>query len=173
MPLELRSLGPGRALTIVTIGYWVVTAVFDRIRIEPTAMMVGCVALLSLGPRVRALFERLVPYLLFVVAYDAIRYGRDAWLTPERVITCGVRDFERGVTPFGGGSTVGDWLQLHSHPVFDVFFAAPYFVFAYVVLGYAIVLNFVDRPRMSRFLWSFLVANLVAFVVWLAFPVAP
>jgi hypothetical protein len=173
MRREFPPLGPGRAFTLLALIYLLGTAVFDRLRLEPIGMLAGSIVLQLLGPRVKGLFERLVPYLLFVLAYDAVRYGRDAFLTVERVSACGVRDFERRLLPLGPDMSIGDWLQWHSHPILDVFFAAPYFVFAYVVLGYAIVLNFIDRPRMSRFLWSFLVANLVAFAVWLAFPVAP
>lgn len=136
-------------------------------------MLLGCLVLPRLGPRVKALFERLVPYLLFVIAYDAVRYGRDAFLNADRVTVCGIRSLEQSLLGFGSGGTVGDWAQRHASTPLDLLFAAPYFVFAYVVLGYGLFLYFVDRPRMSRFLWSFFVANIVAFGIWLAFPVAP
>jgi inositol phosphorylceramide synthase catalytic subunit len=166
-------LQPAPFITSIALTYVVVTAIFDRFRLELLAMLFGCVVLQRLGPRVKDLFERFVPYLLFVVAYDVVRYGRDAFLTADRVSVCGIRDLEKSLLGFGTGGTLGDWAQLHASAPLDLLFAAPYFVFAMVVLGYGLFLYFVDQPRMGRFLWSFLVANMIAFGIWLAFPVAP
>jgi inositol phosphorylceramide synthase catalytic subunit len=166
-------LQPTRLMTAVAVAYATATACFDRFRLEPFALMLGSVVLPRSGRRVKDLFEQLVPYLLFALAYDAVRYGRDAFLTVGRVTVCGIRSLEQAFLGFGSGGTPGDWAQAHISAPLDLLFAAPYFVFAYVVLGYGLFLYFVDRPRMSRFLWSFFVANIVAFALWLAFPVAP
>jgi inositol phosphorylceramide synthase catalytic subunit len=164
---------PARFITAIAVLYAALTTIFYGLRFEPIGILLLCIVLQVLGKRIKDLFERLVPYLLFVIAYDAVRYGRDAWLTRERVTVCGIRSLEQKLLSFGSGSTPGDWAQRHANVALDLLFAAPYFVFAYVVLGYGLVLYFVDRPRMSRFLWAFLVANLIAFVIWLAYPVAP
>lgn len=164
---------PARLMTTVTATYAIVTILFDRPRLEPIALFAGSLLLQNVGARVRALFEGLVPYLLFVVAYDAVRYGRDAFLAPERVTVCGIRDLELRYFSPGTTGTIGDWAQAQASTSLDLLFAAPYFVFAYVVLGYGLFLYFADRPRMSTFLWSFFVANIIAFGIWLAFPVAP
>lgn len=168
-----RLRNPAGFLTFLALLYAMATPILFKPRIEPFALGFGCVAFQMFGRRVRDLFERLVPYLLFVLAYDAVRYGRDAFLTADRVTVCGIREFEHKLFPLANGVTIGDWVQSRVSTPLDMLFAAPYFVFAYVVLGYGLYLYSVDRPRMSRFLWSFCLANLVAFVVWLAFPVAP
>ncbi len=179
MPLEyLRRASvwqfqPARFITSVTLAYLLATAIFDRLRLELLAMSLACVVLQRLGPRLKDLFERFVPYLLFVLAYDVVRYARDAFLTADRVSVCGIRALEESLLGFGTGGTLGDWAQLHASTPLDLLFAAPYFVFAMVVLGYGLFLYFVDRPRMSRFLWAFFLANVIAFGIWLAFPVAP
>ena len=164
---------PARLISVVTIAYAVLTAVLDRPRWEPFALLFGTFILQRLGPRVKDLFERLVPYLLFVVAYDAVRYGRDAFLSADRVTVGGIRSVEQLLLGLGTDRTPGDWAQTHASASLDLLFAAPYFVFAYVVLLYGLYLYFVDQARMSRFLWAFFVANAIAFVIWLAFPVAP
>lgn len=168
-----RLSSPVEFMTVLALAYALLTPLFARPRIEPFAIALGCLALQMSGKRIRDLFERLVPYLLFVLAYDALRYGRDAFLTADRVTVCEIRNLESQLLPIGSGLTIGDWVQLHTSKALDLAFATPYFVFAYVVLGYGLYLYTVDRPRMSRFLWSFCVANLIAFVIWLVLPVAP
>jgi hypothetical protein len=179
MPADLRSRvaawlsQPVRLMTSVAAGYALVVLCFDRIRWEPLALVFGCLVLPRLGAKAKRLFAGLVPYFLFVLAYDAVRYGRDAFLTADRVTVCGIRAMEQKVLGSGSAGTIGDWAQQHVSVPLDLLFAAPYFVFAYVVLGYGLVLYVIDRPRMSRFLWAFFVANILAFGIWLAFPVAP
>lgn len=168
-----RYSSPARFMLVVTSVYAVVTALFDRPRLEPLALLLGCIVLPRAGRRISGLFDGLVPYLLFVVAYDAVRYGRDAFLNANRVNVCGIRTLEQRLFSFGTAGTVGDWVQQQATTSLDMLFAAPYFVFAYVVLGYGVYLHRVDRPRMARFLWSFFVANVIAFGIWLAVPVAP
>lgn len=168
-----RLRKPAEFMTAVAVVYALATPIVFEPRIEPFALGIGCVVLQMLGKRIKDLFEHLVPYLMFLLAYDAIRYGRDAFLSADRVTVCGIRDFEHKLWPLANGRTIGDWVQTHVNTPMDLLFAAPYFVFAYVVLGYGLYLYYVDRPRMSRFLWSFCAANLIAFVVWLVFPVAP
>ena len=77
------------------------------------------------------------------------------------------------ITLPGPGQTWQDWFAVHHHPAVDLLFAVPYFVFVYVVLGYAIYLYFADRKRMRHFLWAYAVGNFIAFAVWLLLPAAP
>src|SRR5512145_2178982 len=82
---------PADFFTVVTFLYAVGTATFFGLRFEPLGLFFGAVVLQLLGKRIKDLFEKLVPYLLFVVAYDAVRYGRDAFLRSDRVTVCGIR----------------------------------------------------------------------------------
>ncbi len=162
-----------QATTVLgVLGYALTTTLLAAPRPEPWALAALGTTVLLL-PWTRRLFERLIPYLVFLLAVDAVRYGRDAFLTAERIVVCGIRSLEVKLFGFGSGLTPGEWLARHQTPSLDFFFATPYFVFAFVVLAYGLFLYFVDRPRMSRFLWAFAFSNLVAFVIWLLLPVAP
>ena len=69
--------------------------------------------------------------------------------------------------------TFQDWFAVHHNGFFDLLFALPYLVFAYVVLIYASYLYFVDRPRMGYFLWAYAIGNFISFAMWLLVPAAP
>jgi inositol phosphorylceramide synthase catalytic subunit len=157
----------------VLLIYAALTTIFATFRPELWLAGAAVAGLAFWRPRIVPLFERLIPYGLFLLAYDALRYGRDAFLTADRVAVCSMRSLEIQLLSFGGEQTPGEWLAQYRTPTLDLLFATPYFVFAYVVLGYALFLYAVDRERMSHFLWAFAIANLVAFVFWLFVPVAP
>jgi hypothetical protein len=102
-----------------------------------------------------------------------VRYAR-AWLVQaDRVLGCELRSLELALFSVAPNVTPQDWFMRHHSPVWDVIFALPYAFFAYAALAYAAYLYFVDRPRMRHYLWSFALANLISFVVWLALPAAP
>jgi len=166
------SLGPRHWFLAGLFLYVLFVTGTDRVRPELILGLLGFVGLFAVA-RLRPFLDRMVPYALFVVVYDAIRYLRPHFLRAERVATCSVRDLELWLFSVGDGLTPGEWLAARATPATDLLFAAPYFVFVYVVLGYAVFLFFRDRERMSRFLWAFLVANLIGFSTWLLLPVAP
>jgi hypothetical protein len=89
------------------------------------------------------------------------------------VHACGLRSFELSTLSVAPGVTLQDWFQSHHAPFWDLVFAVPYTVFAYLALIYSAYLYFVDRPRMRHYLWAFAIANFISFFVWMAFPAAP
>lgn len=136
--------------------------------------VVGVACVLAYAtPRTKRFFVDILPYLVVVIGYDAVRYARVAVVTPERVLGCGLRDAELALFPAGSGQTWQDFLQRHTHPALDLLFAVPYAIFAYLALIYAAYLYFVDRPRMRHYLWAFAIANYISFVMWLVVPAAP
>lgn len=168
-----KRLSIGQVATVVAVAYALVTTTLVGLRLEPWLLAGLCIVLLSLGTRVADLFDRVVPYLVFLTLYDALRYARDALLTTDRVVVCGLRSIELTLFGLGSNLTPGEWLQQRHTAAADLVLATPYFVFAYVVIIYALVLYWLDRPRMSRYLWSFALANAIAFVVWVFVPSAP
>ncbi len=166
-------LSLGHWATAGLLLYALTTTTLAGFRVEPWLFFGLGVACLAVGRRVADLFTRLVPYILFLTMYDALRYARDAFLTPERVAVCSIRDVELALFGFGTEAMPGEWLLGFQSPLLDLIFAAPYFVFAFVVILYALVLYRIDRPRMGRFLWAFALANAIAFVIWLFVPCAP
>jgi membrane-associated phospholipid phosphatase len=157
----------------VPLGYVLVVTVIGDLRPEHIALVVVICLLAYTTERIRRFFVAIAPYLATVMAYDTVRYPRAALVTTDRVLGCGLRAAELRLFGVGPDTTPGDWFATHHWPALDLVCAAPYTVFAYVVLGYAIYLYFVDRERMQRFVWAYAIGNLISFVCWLGVPAAP
>jgi hypothetical protein len=162
-----------RLFPIVPLLYVLAIAAAGQLRFEHTLLVLVVVGLSSFGPRTRAFLGDIAPYILVLIGYDTVRYARDVFVSADRVAACGLRQLELATFAVSPGVTLQDWFQLHHAPFWDVVFAVPYTVFAYLALIYSAYLYFVDRPRMRRYLWAFAIANFMSFVVWMALPAAP
>jgi hypothetical protein len=162
-----------RLFPLVPVLYVLVIAGIGDLRVEHIVLVLVVLGLSAFGPRARAFLSDITPYVLVALGYDLVRYARRLFVTAERVHGCQLRQFELSTLAVSPGVTLQDWFQLHHAPFWDVVFAVPYTVFAYLALLYSAYLYFVDRPRMRRYLWAFAIANFISFVMWMAFPAAP
>jgi hypothetical protein len=171
----LRRYGQllARLFPIVPVLYVLVIAGVGDLRIEHVLLLIAVVALSAFGPRSRAFLNDITPYILVAIGYDTVRYARRLFVTADRVRGCGLRNLELATFRVAPGVTLQDWFQLHHAPFWDVVFAVPYTIFAYLALLYSAYLYFTDRPRMRRYLWSFAIANFISFAMWMALPAAP
>lgn len=160
-------------LPLTVAAYAVVIFAIGDLRPEHVVFAVGTAALGYWGPRSKRFLIDIAPYIGVAVLYDIVRYLRPLFVTPERVIGCGLRELELALFAVAPGVTAQDWLATCSAPVLDLLFAVPYTVFVYVAFVYAAYLYFVDRPRMRHYLWSYAIANSISFFMWLAVPAAP
>lgn len=113
-----------------------------------------------------------VPAILILLGYEAVQYLRPFFVTPGRIVGCGMRDLEASL--FGiDGFTPSSFFATHHNAFFDVFFAIPYTFFWMIAVVYGVVLFFRNRPRLSHYLWLLALAHAVAFVLWMALPTAP
>jgi hypothetical protein len=162
-----------RLFPVVPVLYVLIIAGIGDLRVEHIVLVLVVLGLSAFGPRARAFLSDITPYVLVALGYDSVRYARRVFVTAERVHGCQMRAFELSTLSVSPGVTLQDWFQVHHAPFWDVVFAVPYTVFAYLALLYSAYLYFVDRPRMRRYLWAFAIANFISFVVWMAFPAAP
>jgi inositol phosphorylceramide synthase catalytic subunit len=162
-----------RLFPVVPVLYVLIIAGIGDLRVEHIVLVLIVLGLSAFGPRARAFLSDITPYVLVALGYDLVRYARRVFVTAERVHGCQLRQFELSTLAVSPGVTLQDWFQLHHAPFWDVVFAVPYTVFAYLALIYSAYLYFVDRPRMRRYLWAFAIANFISFVMWMAFPAAP
>jgi len=129
---------------------------------------------LRYGSRVtKELLIAIWPLLFVAIGYDLMRFVRPIFVTPDRVAGCGVRRFELALFGVGPDQTLSDYFAIHHNAIFDLYFAVPYFGFILFAVLYGLYLFFADRTRLRRFAWVLSVIYLSAFIVWLAFPVAP
>jgi membrane-associated phospholipid phosphatase len=157
----------------VPLAYILVVAAIGDFRPEHGLIVALVCALAYATQRTKQFFLSASPYLITGIAYDALRYPRAAVVTSSQVLGCGLRSAEARLFGVGPDTTLQDWFAVNNLPALDLFCAVPYFAFAYVVLGYASYLYFVDRARMHHFLWAYAIANFIAFACWIVLPAAP
>ncbi len=169
-----KGLWPRRVwLPFVPFVYCTTMSLLGFFRWEYIIVAGSCLVLAFATTRTRDFLLDVSPYVLFAITYDFVKYVIDATITPSRVITCGLRNLELALFQVSPGVTPQDYFRVHPNVVVDVICALPYAVFFAVVFIYAGYLFRVDRPRMRLFLWSFAIANLIAFTCWVLIPAAP
>jgi hypothetical protein len=132
------------------------------------------VAAIAFGNRTsKSFFVLTSPFLLTAWGDDAIRYLIPVFVTPQRILGCAMRSAELALFRVTPDETLSDYFAIHHAPVFDVLAAVPYAIFWMFPLFYAGYMFYVDRPRLSFYLWTLLVAQAVVWFMWLAFPAAP
>ena len=158
----------------ITTGYFALLLLFGgQLRPEHYVMAVAVPVLGFAGARGARFLRDVFPWLFVITSYDAVRYAREALLRADNVMGCGLRAAELRFFSVAPGTTLQDWFVAHHRLGLDLFFSVPYGVFAYFALAYASYLYIADRPRMRRFLWSFALANVMSYALWLLFPAAP
>jgi membrane-associated phospholipid phosphatase len=160
---------PGGLPLLYVAAVWAV----GDLRPEHVVIVAIASALAYASARTKQFFVDVTPYLAVAIGYDAVRYARQVVVTPDRVMSCGLRNAELFLFSAAPGVTWQDYWQAHSLPALDLLFAVPYAIFAYLALIYAAYLYFVDRPRMRHYLWAFAIANYISFAAWLVVPAAP
>jgi hypothetical protein len=160
-------------LPAIPLIYGFILLGLGQVRSEHLVAGAICIALGYAGPKTKRFLVDASPYVLVLMGYDLVRYLRGPFVTSDRVLGCGLRELELSLFSVAPGVTLQEWLVAQARPSLDLLFAAPYAVFAYLAFGYAAFLHFVDRPRMRHYLWSFAIANFLAFALWLALPAAP
>jgi inositol phosphorylceramide synthase catalytic subunit len=174
LPQEAAFRAGGALLPLIPALYAVLLLVFDGdLRTEHVAVGIACLVLGFFGPRSAALYRDLLPFVLTGIGYDLVRYARAVFVTPDRVLGCGLRDAELSLFAVAPGVSLPAWFGARALPALDLLAAVPYVAFTYVAFGYAVWLWFKDRGRMRWFLWSFAIANVISFVTWIALPAAP
>jgi len=170
---HMRSLWPRYTLLpaapfVLWCGYWL--AAGER-RWELVLLLIGVPVLAYASTATKRLYGVLLPFGLVGLIFDAMRFAKHVGVRTDRVHVCDLRGYEAAL--FGShGQTVHDWLQPRATPTLDLFFAIPYGTYLFVPIGYAVYLYFRDYPGAQRVAWTFLVLNVVGFIVHHAYPAA-
>ncbi|MGN6100496.1 MAG: phosphatase PAP2 family protein [Devosia sp.] len=114
-----------------------------------------------------------LPGFAILFGYELVRYVRPLFVVPGRIITCQMHEVEAALFSFGTGVTPSDFFAAHHTAAADLFFAVPYTVFWMIAVGYSVLLFFRNRSRLAHYLWLLAAVHLVAFVIWMVWPVAP
>jgi hypothetical protein len=115
-----------------------------------------------------------LPYLLYALVYDSMRWYADYIRSPvihvHEPYAFDLRFFAiSGLTP-------NEWLQKHTHPVLDLFCGLAYTPMLFIGESVLLSIWFVAKGKMrraERFTWIFVVANFVGFACYYIYPAAP
>ena len=117
----------------------------------------------------------LLPWLLFAVSYDSMRFYPNYKVNPIDVR--GLFEAERslfGIATASGTVIPGEWFKMHNCAVADFMAGVFYLCWVPVPLGYAIWLYLKGKREMYiRFSFAFLFVNLVGFCGYYIHPAAP
>lgn len=117
----------------------------------------------------------LLPWLLFAVSYDSMRFYPNYKVNPIDVR--GLFEAERslfGIATASGTVIPGEWFNMHNCAVADFMAGVFYLCWVPVPLGYAIWLYLNGKREMYlRFSFAFLFVNLVGFCGYYIHPAAP
>ena len=177
-----RLLTPSRpdALAVFAMllfwGWVVAMTIRGSVRWDQMALAVAATVLAFGRGAAKHLLRGLLPLGFVGIAYDAMRFVEKVGVTESTVHVCDVRDFEArwfGISSGGQRITLHDWLQPRATTWLDLVAAVPYGAFLFVVIGYCIYLFVRDFGAQQRFGWGFFAVNLLGFVTYHLFPVAP
>jgi membrane-associated phospholipid phosphatase len=136
-------------------------------------VLIGLLGLLDLyNEKTRLFLRQFLPFIVTGAIYDSMRYFY--WPGIEgRVHVAGPYEFERSW--FGiGGRTPNEWFLEHHWPALDLACGFAYLVFVGEYLILAFFFFFRRRYEMVQTLaLAFLLVNLLGFVTYFIYPVAP
>jgi hypothetical protein len=115
-----------------------------------------------------------LPYLLYALVYDSMRWYEDYIRSPV-IHVHEPYDFDLRFFAIGG-LTPNEWLQRHTSAGLDLICGlayAPFFFIGESVLLSIYLLWKGDAKRAVRFTWVFVIANLVGFSCYYLYPAAP
>lgn len=175
-PEQIRSAGRffTVGMPIICAAYLALLLALQDLRPEHLLAIVLALTLSFWSDHSRRLARVGLPYLLYAMVYDSMRWYEDYIRSP----VIHVREpYDFDLRFFGiHGLTPNEWLQRHTNPVLDFFTGLAYTPFFFI--GESIILSiylaFSGRLRVAeRFTWAFVIANFVGFSIYYVYPAAP
>lgn len=151
-----------------------VTHLTYGLRTEHLVMDAAFVGLAWLGPRLRVLSFRCLPFGLTAVAYDNQRY-----FTHLRGEVHVADLFHADAKWFGWTAADGrklpltEYFRTRTTPVLDFLTGLAYAIYIVEAIGLLFYLYFKDERRMSHLAWGFLIINIMGMTTYLLYPAAP
>jgi hypothetical protein len=162
-------------LILAALYLWIVQYAMG-LRIEHFALagfFVGCFYL-PIYPKARQFILDFLPFALFGTLYDFLRVFPKNWAGPIQVVwPHRLESILFGFSYEGRQIIPCDYFLIHSCRLLDVVTALTYSLHVVVPLVFAVIVWVKDRPLFQRFAWAFFLANIMAFVTYIALPVAP
>jgi len=115
-----------------------------------------------------------LPYLLYALVYDSMRWYANAIRSPIIHVH---EPYEFDLHWFGiHGLTPNEWLQRHTHPLLDFVCGLAYTPMFFIGESILLSIYFLatgQARRAERFTWIFVIANFIGFSCYYIYPAAP
>ncbi len=115
-----------------------------------------------------------LPYLLYALVYDSMRWYANAIRSPIIHVH---EPYDFDLRWFGiHGLTPNEWLQIHTHPLLDFICGLAYTPMFFIGESILLSIYFIATGqvrRAERFTWIFVIANFVGFSCYYFYPAAP
>jgi hypothetical protein len=176
-PAQLRSAHPFFKWWIpaLSVAYLIIIRALGGGPHPEHWLIVGIAAVLSLwNDSSRRLAQIGLPYLLYGLVYDSMRFYEDYIRSPVIHIH---EPYDFDLRWFGvHGLTPNEWLQRHTTAALDFVCGLAYTPFFFIGESVLLSIWFVAHGRMRRgirFTWIFVLANFVGFSIYYIYPAAP
>ncbi len=160
------------AIILVLYTVWNVTIV--GFSTEHIILPLFCFFSYYIHPNSRKVLLGYLPIIIYLVLYDSLK-GFPSYI----YVTVHIKDlydYEMalfGISTESGLLTPNEYLQQNTHPLLDIITGLFYLMWMPIVLAFAFYLWFKDKLLMLQFGSTFLLVNLIAFVVYYLYPAAP
>lgn len=161
-------------LILLSVGYLLLSYLLVGFK-QDQLVLIGIVNLLYfLSPITRKLVTGFSVFIVYWVLYDYMKAFPNYWFNPVHIES--LYNLEKSVFGIQAGGTVVTpnefWLR-HSNTMLDVTSGIFYLTWVPVPLAFALYLFFKNRKQFLYFALTFLLVNLLGFIVYYLYPAAP
>ncbi|GGG03158.1 phosphatase PAP2 family protein [Pontibacter amylolyticus] len=161
-------------LAALSVGYLLLSYLLVGFKTDQLFLIGLANALYFATPITRKFITGFSIFIVFWVLYDYMKAFPNYWFNAVHIedlynaekAVFGIRDGGAVLTP-------NEWWQLHSHTILDVLSGIFYLSWVPVPLAFAGFLFFWNRQQFVYFSLTFLLVNLLGFVVYYLYPAAP
>ena len=168
--LQIRVIGP------LVVLYGIAMALSGTMRVDHVLVVSLWLAVIYV-PRFRPSAVAGMPFFVFAAIYDCLRFVTPVahGVLPPHVEGPYNLDLALfGVTGADGTAvTLPEYFLTHNHIVADLAAAVGYSGYMWIPIGYALYLLIKDHDTLWRFSWTFLLCNVVGWIIYYAYPAAP
>lgn len=161
-------------LTAISVSYLLVSSLLIGFKVEQLVLVGLANLLYFLTPISRKFVTGFSIFILFWVLYDFMRAFPNYWFNPVAIKS--LYNAEKaifGIRSNGIVLTPNEYWLMHSNAFLDVISGLFYLSWIPVPIAFSIFLFFRNRQQFIHFLLTFLLVNILGFIVYYLYPAAP
>ncbi len=158
----------------ITIAYFLLSYLLTGVRSDQVflALLVNLLYFISFNTR--QLIKGFSVFIIYWVIFDYMKAFPNYWFNLVHIED--LYKAEKRIFGIPNGNTIltpNEYLRLHENPFLNVLTGIFYLTWIPVPLGFAVYLFYKNRLDFYRFSFTFLLVNLIGFVIYYVYPAAP